>query len=125
MRHWTRRCAKPSAWKARDLSQRRLHGMLGEVRRESSSPDVIASLRPCQDSRQSVPFFPLSRQGGMRCRPKTARNADRAVLYDFRRFPTVILATSSPLVLECETKDRERLAPRLSRFLDGNPDPLA
>ena len=47
------------------------------------------------DSRQSVPSFPLSRHDRVSDGP-TARNADRAVLYDFRRFPAGIYATSNP-----------------------------
>ena len=48
------------------------------------------------ESRHPNSVFPFSLHGPARSRPM-AGNADRAVLYDFRRFPARILATSNPL----------------------------
>ena len=44
---------------------------------------------------KSGPILPLSRNGPAKSRP-TAGNADRAVLYDFRRFPAVISSSGVP-----------------------------
>ena len=47
------------------------------------------------DSRLLGVIRPLFRYGGTRC-GEVAGNADRAVLYDFRRFPAGILAFCAP-----------------------------
>ena len=60
-------------------------------------PGLSAKRRRGRESRHSSPVFPLSRHDPAGSRT-TAGSADRAVLYDFRRFPAGILATSSPLV---------------------------
>ncbi len=90
------RAAAPAQDKHRDGSRavpKRKSRLEGE--RSASGPSEERRQR-VRESRHSSTFFPLSGHDPAGSSSR-AGNADRAFLYDFRRFPTVILATDSPL----------------------------